>query len=159
LTFLLRCLSGNTLLDLAKRWPKDTLELKPDILSLLIGFDDVGKGVTVEVFEKTYDELLKSARAANPKLRLILCLPFTGTTGPALDESPNRKERVAALADVVRKLAAKHDATLVDFSKVFEDARRRAPSEFWIWDGVHPTAAGHRLMAQEWTRAVQGAQR
>jgi lysophospholipase L1-like esterase len=159
LNFLNRGVSGNTILDLAKRWPKDTLELKPDILSVLIGVNDAAKGVTPEVFEKTYDELLKSARAANPKLRLILCLPFTGTTGSALDKSPNRRERVAALADIVRKLAAKNDATLVDFSKVFEDARRRAPSEFWIWDGVHPTAAGHRLMAQEWARVVQGSKR
>jgi len=157
--FLNRGVSGNTVLDLAKRWPKDTLELKPDVLSVLIGVNDAAKGVTPEVFEKTYDELLMDARAANPRIRLILCLPFTGTTGPALDKSPTRKEKVAALADVVRRLAGKHGAQIVDFPKVFEEARRRAPSEFWIWDGVHPTAAGHRLMAEEWTRVVQGAKR
>jgi len=77
-TFLNRGVSGHTVLDLAKRWPKDTLELKPDVLSVLIGVNDSSKGVAPEVFERTYDELLTAARAANPKLRLVLCEPFLG---------------------------------------------------------------------------------
>jgi phospholipase/lecithinase/hemolysin len=59
----------------------------------------------------------------------------------------------------VRRLAAKHGATLVDFQKVFDDALRRAPSSYWIWDGVHPTTAGHQLMADEWERVVRASWR
>ncbi len=158
-TFLNRGVSGNTVLDLARRWPKDTLELKPDVLSVMIGVNDSSKGVTPEVFEKTYDELLTAARAANPKLRLVLCEPFLGATGAAIDKSPGRRERLALLVPVVRRLAAKHGATLVDFQKVFDDAQRRAPSSYWIWDGVHPTTAGHQLMADEWERVVRASWR
>jgi lysophospholipase L1-like esterase len=155
LVFLNRGVSGNTVLDLAKRWPQDALELKPDLLSVLIGVNDSAKGVEPAQFERTYDELLTGARAANPALRLVLCVPFTGTDGPALAKSPGRRERVAALAPVIRRLAAKHDALVVDFQKTFDAALARAPSSWWIWDGVHPTAAGHRLMADEWLRVVR----
>ena len=158
-TFLNRGVSGNTVLDLAKRWPKDTLELKPDVLSVMIGVNDSSKGVTPEVFEKTYDDLLTAARTANPKLRLVLCEPFLGATGTAIDKSPGRRERLALLVPVVRRLTAKHGATLVDFQKVFDDAQRRAPSSYWIWDGVHPTTAGHQLMADEWERVVRASWR
>ncbi len=158
-TFLNRGVSGNTVLDLAKRWSKDTLELKPDVLSVMIGVNDSSKGVPPEVFEKTYDELLTAARAANPKLRLVLCEPFLGAAGPAIDKSPGRRERLALLVTVVRRLAAKHGATLVDFQKVFDEAQRQAPSAYWIWDGVHPTTAGHQLMADEWERVVRASWR
>jgi lysophospholipase L1-like esterase len=158
-TFLNRGVSGNTVLDLAKRWPKDTLELKPDVLSVMIGVNDSNKGISPEVFEKTYDELLTAARKANPKLRLVLCEPFLGATGAAIDKSPGRRERLALLVPAVRRLAAKHAATLVDFQKVFDDAQRRAPSSYWIWDGVHPTTAGHQLMADEWERVVRASWR
>ena len=147
------------MLDLSKRWTKDTLDLKPDVLSVLIGVNDSRIGVTPEVFEQTYDELLTAARAANPKLRLVLCEPFLGAAGPAIDKSPGRRERLALLVPVVRRLAAKHGATLVDFQKVFDEALRRAPSAYWIWDGVHPTTAGHQLMADEWERVVRASWR
>ena len=158
-TFLNRGVSGHTVLDLAKRWPKDTLELKPDVLSVLIGVNDSSKGVTPEVFERTYDELLTAARAANPKLRLVLCEPFLGAAGSAIDKSPGRRERLALLVAVVRRLAAKHGATLINFQKVFDEAQRQAPSSYWIWDGVHPTTAGHQLMADEWERVVRASWR
>jgi lysophospholipase L1-like esterase len=158
-TFLNRGVSGNTVLDLSKRWAKDTLELKPDVLSVLIGVNDSSKGVPPETFEKTYDELLTAARAANPKLRLVLCEPFLGASGPAIDKSPGRRERLALLVPVVRRLAEKHGATLVDFQKVFDEALLRTPSSYWIWDGVHPTTAGHQLMADEWERVVRASWR
>src|SRR5580698_2943892 len=76
LEFFNRGVSGNTVLDLEKRWPKDTLELKPDILSVLIGVNDKGHGVPLDQYEQTYDRLLTDAMAANPKLKLVLCEPF-----------------------------------------------------------------------------------
>jgi len=88
-TFLNRGVSGNTVLDLAKRWPKDSLELMPDVLSVLFGVNGGGKGVAPEVFEKTYDELLSAARAANPKLRLVLCEPFLGVSGAPSTSLPD----------------------------------------------------------------------
>ena len=154
LTFLNRGISGNTVLDLEQRWAKDTLELKPDLLSVLIGVNDNGKGVTVERYEQVYDKLLTAALAANPKLKLVLCEPFGLPLGAKkaifATWNPGLQQRRA----VVARLAAKHGAALVRFQQVFEDACLRAPADHWIWDGVHPTYSGHQLMADEWVRTV-----
>jgi lysophospholipase L1-like esterase len=56
---------------------------------------------------------------------------------------------------VVEKLANKYHAPVVHFQKVFDDALKRAPIDYWIWDGVHPTYSGHQLMADEWKRVYK----
>jgi lysophospholipase L1-like esterase len=76
LTFLNRGVSGNTVNELARRWQQDTLDLKPDILSILIGVNDSARGVPLDQFEQVYDKLLADARTANPNIRLVLCAPF-----------------------------------------------------------------------------------
>ena len=81
LDFSNRGISGNTVLDLAKRWQKDTLDLKPDVLSILIGVNDNGKGVPLDQYEQVYDQILREAKAANPQIKLVLGEPFVKPTG------------------------------------------------------------------------------
>src|SRR3954451_18325584 len=85
LQFLNRGVSGNSVRELQKRWEKDTLELKPDLLSILIGVNDQSHDVPLDEYERTYDELLTQAKSANPKLRLVLCEPFTLPVGKRKD--------------------------------------------------------------------------
>jgi lysophospholipase L1-like esterase len=155
LEFMNRGVSGNTVLELQKRWSADTLELKPDVLSVLIGINDQSHGVPLEKYEQIYDELLIQAEAANPKLRLVLCEPFTLPVGKRKEDWENWRAGVQARREVVARLAEKHHAALVHFQKVFDEACKSAPAEHWIWDGVHPTYSGHQLMADEWERAVR----
>ena len=155
LEFFNRGVSGNTVLDLEKRWQKDTLDLKPDVLSILIGVNDRGRGVPMEQFEQTYDKLLTDTRAANPKLKLVLCEPFivNHLAVTAQNGSPNAD--IVKRQAIVAKLAAKHGAALVHFQKALDDATGRAPAIHWIWDDVHPTYSGHQILADEWERAVR----
>lgn len=154
LDFINRGVSGNTVRDLEKRWPADTLTLKPDLLSVLIGVNDAGHGVPLEEYEQTYDKLLADARAASPKLKIVLCDPFGLPVGKKKDGWDAWAADLKARQAVVAKLAAKHGAAVVHFQKVFDDACRLAPAEHWIWDGVHPTYSGHQLMADEWVRVA-----
>src|SRR5579864_9473297 len=62
LTFLNRGISGNKVSDLEKRWQTDTLDLKPDLLSILIGVND-NKSVPIEQYEQIYDKLLADTKA------------------------------------------------------------------------------------------------
>jgi lysophospholipase L1-like esterase len=147
LDFINRGVSGNTVLDLKKRWQKDTLDLKPDVLSILIGVNDSHKGVPLDKYEQICDILLMQAKTANPKIKLVLCAPFGGRLS---DDIHKRQE-------IVAKLAKKHGAALAQFQPVFDEAAKRAPANYWIWDRVHPTYRGHQLMADEWERVVRDA--
>ena len=91
LDFLNRGVSGNTVLDLEKRWQKDTLDLKPDVLSILIGVNDSGRGVPLDQYEQVYDKLITQAKAANPKLKLVLCAPFVKPTARSTKTSASGK--------------------------------------------------------------------
>jgi lysophospholipase L1-like esterase len=155
LDFANRGVSGNTVRELQKRWEKDTLELKPDVLSILIGVNDQSHDVPLDEYERVYEELITQGRAANPKLRLVLCEPFTLPVGKRKDGYEAWRAGIQARQDVVAKLAAKYDAALVRFQAIFEAACKVAPAEHWIWDGVHPTYSGHQLMADEWERSVR----
>ena len=155
LDFANRGVSGNTVRELQKRWEKDTLELKPDVLSILIGVNDQSHGVPLDEYERSYDEIITQAKTANPKLRLVLCEPFTLPVGKRKEGYEAWRAGIQARQDVVAKLAAKYDAALVRFQPVFDAACNIAPAEHWIWDGVHPTYSGHQLMADEWERTVR----
>jgi len=148
LDFINRGVSGNTVLDLEKRWQTDALELKPDVLSILIGVNDNGRGVALDQYEQVYDKLITEAKAANPKLKLVLCEPFVKPVG-TIDEGIRKRQ------EIVARLAQKHGAALVHFQRVFDEAAKRAPADYWIWDNVHPTYRGHQLMADEWERVVR----
>lgn len=157
LIFINRGVSGNKVSDLIARWQKDTLDLKPDLLSILIGINDTSQGVPVADFASQYDKLLADTMAAYPNLQLVLGEPFTLPAGRRKEGWSEWRAKVQQRQDVVARLAAKYHAPLVHYQRVFDAACRRAPAEYWIWDGVHPTAAGHQLMADEWIKTARKA--
>ena len=64
---------------------------------------------------------------------------------------------IRKIQQIVAKLGEKHKLPVVHFQKVFDEAAKRAPAEYWLFDGVHPAWAGHQLMADAWVRAVREA--
>ena len=152
LTFMNRGISGNKVTDLAGRWQSDTLDLKPDVLSILIGINDSGH-IPLDQYEEVYDKLLGDARAANPNIHLVLCEPFY-LPKDGHNEGDEQDQDVRKRREIVAKLAGKHHAALVKFQQVFDDACKRAPAQYWVWDAVHPTYSGHQIMADEWIKTV-----
>lgn len=156
LTFLNRGISGHKVTDLEARWQKDTLELKPDLLSILIGVNDNGRA-PLELFEPTYEKLLEQTKATNPKVKLVLMEPFCLPVGHTLERGEPWVAELHERQAIVAKLAQKHGAALVRCQKCFDDACKRAPADYWIWDGIHPTYAGHQLLANTWLETVRKA--
>lgn len=154
LTFINRGVGGNRILDLAARWQKDVLDLKPDVLSILIGINDTfwTKGMTFEEFEPAYDALLAKTLAALPNVRIILGEPFLLPVGKFKDDYAAKLADLKKRQDVVARLAAKYKLPLIRYQQLFDEALKRAPAEHWCWDGVHPHYAGHGLMAEEWLK-------
>jgi lysophospholipase L1-like esterase len=155
LVFMNRGISGNRVSDLASRWQTDTIDLKPDVLSILIGVNDLGAGVTAQEYERQYDQLLANTIKALPNVKLVLCEPFGLPVGGKKENWEKYRADLAVRQAVVVKLGVRYHAPVVHFQKVFDAATKRAPADYWIWDGVHPTYSGHQLMADEWIRVVQ----
>lgn len=157
LRFYNRGVSGNKVPDLQQRWASDTLALQPDVLSILIGVNDFwhtlthGYTGTVQDYESQYEALLGQTRQALPNVRLIILEPFVLRYG-AVDNRwfPEFDARRAAAA----RVAARARATFVALQAVFDKRTRSAPPQYWAADGVHPTAAGHAVIAEEWRRAA-----
>lgn len=155
-----RGISGNRITDLADRWKADCLDLRPTVISILIGVNDTwhgtGKGqpengVPLDQYESVYTGLIEHTLDTLPGVRLVLCEPFVTRCGAVTDawfpEIDQRRE-------IVQRLATQHQAAFVPFQAAFDEACRRAPAEYWAADGVHPSIAGHMLMAQTWCDAV-----
>lgn len=160
LAFFNRGISGNKIPNLAERWQKDTIDLKPTVVSILIGVNDIwhplggGQEVSAEKFEEGYDKLLAETVAALPGAKIILCEPFI-TPGKATSEKWEVWQgHLQKFQAIVTKLGAKYNAPVVKLQRVFDDACKRAPAEYWAWDGVHPTYAGNQLIADEWVRVA-----
>nr|WP_294932256.1 SGNH/GDSL hydrolase family protein [uncultured Flavobacterium sp.] len=159
--FINRGISGNGVRNLEERWKTDTLDLKPDVLSLLVGINDVNaliegkkEALDAKMFESAYRKLLASCAEQNPNLLIVLGLPFFFASGWRKDQYPKWHPLTVERAAIVKRIAADFNAVLVDYPKVFEEAQQQAPIDYWIWDGVHPTAFGHELMAREWIKQV-----
>lgn len=161
LQFYNRGISGNSVTDLQKRWEKDTLNLKANILSILVGINDVNAVIenwdnktSIAEFETTYRNLLEQQRKQNPTTLFVLGIPFVYPVGARKENWETWKSEVDKRAKIVRKLAPDFNAIVVDYPTVFDKAMKNTEPDYWIWDGIHPTVFGHELMAREWIRQV-----
>jgi lysophospholipase L1-like esterase len=151
-----RGISGHTVADLRKRWNKDSIEIKPDVLSILIGTNDVGSRVKEEAFESDYRAILDASRNSNSDLRLVLLDPFVLRTGILKDENAwaSRRGATDKLGMVVARLAKDYNAVHIKTQDIFDSAAKAVTPEQWIWDGVHPLPQGHELIARNWLLEV-----
>lgn len=153
-----RGISGDRTAELLARWKPDCLDLKPDVLSIKIGVNDVWrllresngqKHIPLPEFRANCISLLDQACAAGVR-QLILISPTTIT-----------QENVSPLNDLlgqydeaVRELALKYNAVHVPARDALLAARAEQPQVAWTTDGCHPTTAGHALIASTWLKAT-----
>ena len=151
-------IGGNTVRDLAARWPTDVLALRPDWLSIMIGINDVWRqfdtpsAMAGHVSRAEFSQTLESlVRATRPRLQgLILMSPFF--------IEPNRAEPMRAMMDeygtVVRQLAERYDALFVDTQAAFDAAMTHIQPTALAGDRVHPNLTGHMILARAFLEAV-----
>ncbi len=153
-----RGISGNKVHQLAARWKEDCLDLKPDVLSILIGVNDYWHTLThnykgtVEVYEEDLRNLLDLTISALPDLKLIIAEPFAVDGGSAI----NNDEWFPAFngyREAAKSIAKDYNAAWVPYQTIFDEALDKASVDYWCPDGVHPAPAGNYLMAQAWLKA------
>jgi len=157
LTIYNRGISGNKIPDLAARWQEDCLDLKPDVLSILIGVNDYAharRGAydgSLESYESGYRALLKRTVDALPNVKLIIAEPFVLNCG-AVDDS--WFPELAKFRDVAKKIAEEFKASFVAYQTAFDRAVEFSAPAVWGPDGVHPSPDGAALMAHTWRNAL-----
>lgn len=152
-------ISGNTIRDLQARWEEDCIKYKPNILSVLIGVNDLWRqhagpeylpyAVYPDEYELTYRRLLSRARE-QCSCQLALMEPFMFCNNP---ENPMFKA-LRIYIETVHKLAEEFDAVLVPLQSRIDEQIKQVPPEKWAMDSVHPYVWAHAWIAQRWLEAA-----
>ena len=152
-------LSGNKVFQLAERWEEDTFNLKPNVLSVLVGVNDFwhsltsGYKGTIKTYNDDFRALLDRTKQKLPEVKLIIGEPFAVTGIKSVDE-----KWYPAFDDyrrVAREIAESYKAVLIPYQSIFDKAQKIAPGSYWTADGVHPTLAGAQLMSHAWLKAIK----
>ena len=158
-----RGISGNRIVDLYARVKSDVWDENPDVLSILIGINDVwhevcgNNGVDLERFEKVYRMLIEDTLKVLPNVKIILCEPFVlkGSATENTEEIPNKYNKfleVYEYAKVVKKIAQDFNLSFVALQDEFNKKSQKYGVEPYLFDGVHPMIAGAKLIADEWLK-------
>lgn len=151
-----RGISGHRVKDLQERWQEDCLDLKPTWVSVYIGINDCWRRydakdpTSVEQFKAGYRELLKQTKETLDA-NLILLEPFVL---PYPEDRKAWREDLDPKIHAVRELAAEFNALLVPLDGLFAAAAARREPAYWAPDGVHPSPAGHALIARAWMETM-----
>lgn len=158
--FLNRGISGDRVRDLKNRWEEDCLNYNPDIVSILVGINDVGFEVdageslsdeVLEQFEVDYRWMLKSL-AHRTDARVVLLEPFVL---PYPKDRVDWRTHLDPRIQIVRRLANEYHALLVPLDGILNALGIENGFQTYTGDdGVHPTLTGHAAIADAWIRFV-----
>lgn len=152
LTIYNRGVSGNRIYDVENRWEEDCIQLSPTVVSILIGINDTWRrfdsGILSPItdYQASYKRIIEKT-LTQTKASLVLMDPFV---------LPYPEDRIAWRQDleerifVVRNLAKEYNAIYIPLDGLFAAATVGSDYSYWCIDGVHPTLAGHGLIAKAW---------
>ena len=153
--------SGNKVYDLYLRMEEDVISLTPDIVVIWIGVNDVwhkkmGTGTDADKFERFYLALVKKLKAAHAQI--IVCTP--AMIGEKYDNTNEQDGDLNKYAEIIRKIAASQQLTLVDMRKDFEEYEKlHNPNNLdrgiLTADGVHLNDAGNQFVARQMAEGIR----
>lgn len=159
-TFINKGISGNRVVDLYARIKRDIINYKPDVMSILIGVNDVWheigdspNGVDADKFFKIYSMLIEEVREALPNIKIMILEPFVLEACSTTENWEFFKTETKKRADMARKIAEKYSLPFIELQNGFDELAKKAENSYWLADGVHPTPMGHQFIKNEWLKA------
>ena len=154
-----RGIANDESVNLYARLKRDVWNLCPDVLSILIGVNDVWhqidparkSGVEISRYVKTYRNIIEETKERFPNIKLILCEPFV-LYGVGTKAYFEEFQAVKEYAKEVKKLASEYGAEFLPLQRTLEEATEREGEGSFLYDGIHPTIAGAKLIATEWLK-------
>ena len=150
-------ISGNRTCDLVARYESDFKAIAPDIVSIMIGINDVWhyyadtlKYVSPESFENNYGYVLKNLKR-DTDAKIIMMEPYLL---PAPDFVKMRTD-LYSLIDRCRYLAGLYADEYIPYDGLFAQACVKEPWQVFSNDGVHPALKGQQLIAKYYVDTVE----
>ena len=148
---------GNRIVDLYARIKSDVWNETPDVISILIGINDVWheitnkNGVDIQRFEKIYSMIIEETLIELPNVRIMLLEPFF-LKGSATESEYKKFDILKDYSKVVKKLSEKYNLCFVPLQNKFNEFADRFGVKEYLYDGIHPNVAGATLIADEWLK-------
>ena len=155
-----RGVSAHKTVDLYARIKKDVWNEQPDVLTILVGINDLASdiklhcGVEKERYEKVYRAMIEETLQRFPKLRLILMEPFM-LRGTETDAYYEQFLQLRGYAQRVEKLAKEYGADFIPLQSEMESLAMRYGAQTVLSDGVHPTLFGAEKIAEKWLQVYR----
>lgn len=148
-----RGVSGNRSVDLYARIGLDVWNHKPDVLSVLVGINDIwheNNGVDLARYKKMISAMVEETGERLPETRILLCEPFVlhGTASDAFGFE--RFTKIYDYAAAVKEIAARYGAEFVPLQETLQAAVGRYGTKDVLLDGIHPNVVGAGIIAQKW---------
>jgi len=156
--YINRGISGQTSPQMVLRFRQDVIALKPKVVVILAGTNDIAGNTGPMTLEQTEDNLVSMAELATANhIRVVLCsvLPaFDFPWKPGMNPAP----KILALNAWIKAYAAEKGHVYVDYHTAMKDEHDGLPATL-SKDGVHPLPAGYAVMAPLAEAGIQKALR
>jgi len=157
-SYINRGISGQTTPQMLIRFRPDVINLKPSVVVILAGINDIAGNTgpsTQKMIEDNLASMAEIAKANGIKVVLSSVLPaFDFPWRPGMQPA----EKVIALNTWIKEYARANGCVYLDYFAPMVDERQGLKSEYTN-DGVHPNLAGYQVMAPLAEKAIQQALR
>ncbi|WP_394748679.1 SGNH/GDSL hydrolase family protein [Spongiimicrobium salis] len=153
-----RGISGQTTPQMVLRFRQDVIDLKPKVVVILAGTNDIAGNTGPSTLEMIMDNIKSMAElATSNEIKVILSsvLPaYDYPWRPGLE--PNIK--IPKLNAMIKAYALEKGHIYLDYFSAMADERNGLPKKY-AHDEVHPTSAGYQVMEPLVEAAIQKALR
>jgi lysophospholipase L1-like esterase len=144
--YINRGIGGQTSPQMVLRFRQDVIGLKPKVVVILAGTNDLAGNTGPMTLEETENNLMTMAEIATAnQIKVVLC-----SVTPAFDfgwhPGQNPAPKIVALNAWIKAYAAEKGYIYVDYHSAMKDARGGLPATL-SRDGVHPLPVGYAIMA------------
>ena len=149
-------ISGNRTDQLFDRIKYDAVDLQPDIVSVLIGINDIwhraiGVGTTDAQIDLNYRCILDRLKNET-NAKIMILSPYLLD----VDDKPRMREGLKTVLPMIRKIADEYADVYVPLDELFEEALKTQPEpRFYSGDGVHPNENGARFIGEHYAKAIE----
>ncbi len=156
-TIINKGIAGNKIADLYDRLQRDCIDLKPDIVSILIGINDAWHFVEQQYydiekemarFQKIYIDMVTEIKNSGVQ-KIILLEPFVL---PQQQQYLKWRIDLDKRIQIIRTIAKKYQCLFVSLDGVMNEAGINREYSTYCQDGVHPTQKGHKLIAEQFIK-------